>query len=216
MQTLNPLHESYGAQYYDAASAKIITAHPHDLYYYTTYIGRHTIDVARGDSVYYLADDQAHVFVARGPTSIVSQHVATVIRGYVSDAKSCEITLATHLPYINGCSSKQLFAPTRPGDPTWQMLHLPRYTSEQAHHIHPTVRVVYVLKGHGLSVVGMKDHHHVQELKPGTVAIFERMCPHHFVTEDAELTVLPLHIFSSIGAIEHNHPMYHGTFRIGE
>jgi len=42
------------------------------------------------------------------------------------------------------------------------------------------------------------------------------MCPHHFETGPDPLVCLPLHIFSSTGSRELDHPMVHGTHLIEE
>lgn len=125
--------------------------------------------------------------------------------------KSCEIVTKTNLPYVNGCSTKQVFAPDRLGDPTLQILDIPPFSSEQAHHIHSTVRIAYVISGTGRSIVGMNDKNVCEDLYPGKVVILDKMCPHHFDTNSEHLIFLPLHIFSSIGALENNHPMFNGT-----
>ena len=78
-----------------------------------------------------------------------------MIRGYRTENKSVELGTNTVLPYVNGCSTRQVFPPDRAGDPTLQLLKIPPHSSEQAHHIHSTVRVVYVLEGWGHSIVGM-------------------------------------------------------------
>lgn len=100
------------------------------------------------------------------------------------------------------------------GDPTLQLLYIPPYTSEQTHHIHSTSRVVYCLEGSGYSIVGMKGHSIKTTLKVGMVIILEEMTPHHFETENESLKVIPLHIYSSIGSLEFNHPMFNGTHNI--
>jgi mannose-6-phosphate isomerase-like protein (cupin superfamily) len=135
------------------------------------------------------------------------------IFGYTPESRSSTFGKFTDLPYINGCSSKQLINPVRPGDPTWQMLYIPPFTSEQAHHIHSTARVVYVHSGKGLSHVGSAGNTTQHVLQPGMVVVLDKMIPHHFSTTDEPLVVLPLHIFSSTTE-EHDHPMFRGTYRI--
>jgi mannose-6-phosphate isomerase-like protein (cupin superfamily) len=74
---------------------------------------------------------------------------------------------------------------------------------------------VLVLEGRGKSVVGLESTISERELKPGTVCVFEPMCPHHFETPFGEpLTVAPLHVYSAVPHLETNHPMFNGTFRI--
>ena len=45
----------------------------------------------------------------------------------------------------------------------------------------------------------------------GKVCILDKMCPHHFETDDKPLVVIPLHVWSSVGPSETNHPMFNGT-----
>lgn len=54
----------------------------------------------------------------------------------------------------------------------------------------------------------------IEELIPGKTVILQKMCPHHFETDSEHLIVLPLHVFSSIGRAEENHPMFNGTHLI--
>ncbi|OYD89390.1 hypothetical protein CDG76_35185 [Nostoc sp. 'Peltigera membranacea cyanobiont' 210A] len=201
----------YGVQYYETGTSSVVNASTDDLYFYTTYIGVHEIVVERGDCVYFLDKQKTTAYLNRGSIMVRSPHIATVIRGYMPEDKSSTLVTRTNLPYVNGCSTKQVFPPDRLGDPTLQILDIPPYSSEQAHHIHSTVRVAYILSGHGRSIVGMRDHTTSEALYPGKVAILQKMCPHHFETDDEHLIVLSLHVFSSVGAIEQNHPMFNGT-----
>jgi mannose-6-phosphate isomerase-like protein (cupin superfamily) len=201
----------YGVRYFGSQSRAQIEASSTNLYYYQSFIGPHEVAVETGDCVYYLADDARTAVQRRGPTHVVSRHLATVIRGYMPEDKSTTLQQGTTLPYVNGCSTKQLFPPERPGDPTLQLLYMPPYTSEQVHHIHSTVRVVYVVSGRGVSVVGLGDHCVTHKLSHGMVCVLEPMCPHHFETGSEPLLCMPLHIFSSTGKPELDHPMLHGT-----
>lgn len=209
------LEESFGVRYLEPEVKALIRAREDDLYDYTVYAGAHAIELERGDCVFWLGDDRDEAHLRRGPATIQSRWLATVIRGYMPENKSSGLQTRTNLPYVNGCSTRQVFPPERLGDPTLQLLDMPPYASEQAHHIHSTVRVVYVLRGSGRCIVGMNDRQVVRPLIPGQIVIFEKMCPHHFETDDEHLIVLPLHVFSSVGALEHSHPMFNGTYRVG-
>ena len=185
-----------------------------DLYHYQCYVGEYEIEVENGDSVWYLDVDNNIVKVSKGPKRIHSKTLATVIRGYQSPEKSNSLVDSTNLPYVNGCSTRQLIHAERLGDPTCQLLQIPPGSKEQSHHIHSTARVVYVLSGRGWSVVGMEEKSEAVQLLPGMVAIFDPMTPHHFETEassEEPLIAIPLHIFSSPGGVEYNHPMFNGT-----
>ena len=92
------------------------------------------------------------------------------------------------------------------------MLYIPPFTSEQAHHIHSTSRIVYVLAGKGKSIVGQSKSTKTFDLIPGQVLVLDKMIPHHFSTGKEGLIVLPLHVFSSISQ-EFDHPMFNGTHR---
>lgn len=208
------LAEVFGLRLFAPGSHGVVEARPTNLYHYRAFIGAHDVAVELGDCVYTLGDDGRSASLRRGPARITSRHLATVLRGYMPEDRSTTIHQGTTLPYVNGCSTKQLFPPDRPGDPTLQLLHMPPHTTEQVHHIHSTARVVYVLAGRGVSVVGIGNHTVTHELCPGTVCILEPMCPHHFETAADFLLCTPLHIFSSTGRQELEHPMRHGTHLI--
>jgi mannose-6-phosphate isomerase-like protein (cupin superfamily) len=208
------LAEIFGARYFRPESRAIVEARSTNLYYYKAFIGFQDVAVEAGDCVYYIGNDGQSASLRRGPTRVESRHLATVIRGYMPEDKSTTIHQGTTLPYVNGCSTKQLFPPERPGDPTLQLLYMPPYTAEQAHHVHSTVRVVYVLSGRGTSVVGIGSHTVTNELSQGMVCLLEPMCPHHFETGSEPLLCAPLHIFSSTGRGELDHPMAQGTHLI--
>lgn len=184
-----------------------------DHYAFKVYHGRYQIEVEAGDSVVWLHNDRKTAAWDPGPTIIDSQYYAVVLRGYQCGTKTNRINQHVNLPYVNGCASRQIFPPERQGDPTLQLLTIPPYTSEQVHHIHATPRVVYVMSGHGYSIVGQSEHCEEVKLIPGMTCVLDPMSPHHFRTEDSFLTVLPLHVFSST-ALERNHPMFLGTLEV--
>ena len=180
-----------------------------DLYSYTVDCSGSEINIEEGDSAWWIEGFNAHI--RRGPDTVETKEAVTIIRGYAGRDQTVDIRGGTNLPYINGCSSEQIFPPVRPGDPTMQMLHIPPHAKEQAHHIHATARVVIVLEGSGKSVVGM-DGAEVIDLKPGMVIVLDRMIPHHFETQDEALLVAPIHIWSST-PMEQGHPMVYGTIK---
>jgi len=202
--------KKYGAHYFAAGEAQTNYSRPNDLYCYSAFMGEHEITVLMGDSIIYVDGETAHW--KSGPVTVYSKQFAVVLRGYQCGAKSCALTENVNLPYVNGCATRQIFPPERIGDPTFQQLTIPPYTSEQVHHIHPTARVVYVLSGRGYSIVGQSTNTEETELLPGMTCILDPMAPHHFRTEDNFLTVLPVHVFSSTPkSMEQNHPMFNGT-----
>lgn len=183
-----------------------------DLYQYTVYIGNHTIKTNKYSSYWYVKDSLAVCETGSG-NSIVTDTFCVEIYGYTPETRYTSFSRGTDLPYVNGCSTKQLIPAVRQGDPTLQMLLIPSYTSEQLHHIHSTPRVVYVLKGTGYSIMGTENNTATYELNEGDVVILDKMVPHHFETKESSLVVLPLHIFSST-PLEHDHPMFNGTHKV--
>lgn len=217
--TIEEIQSMYGVKYYHTSTPIIHESSSEQTYYFKTFVGlsKGHIEVEFGDSVYFFSDDLKHGILKRGPCKINSMHCATIIRGYMPSEITVSLEGTTVLPYVNGCSTRQLMAPPRPGDPTLQFLKIPAYSAEQAHHIHSTVRVVYVLEGKGKSIVGMEGKTIEQDLVPGTVCILDPMCPHHFETPYGQhIKVVPLHIFSSVGSIETLHPMFNGTYMMNQ
>lgn len=205
----------FGAHYFSLDKPQTFEVDHQQLYFFRTFIGNHDIKVELGDCIYYFDEHLERAEIKKGPCTVSTKHLATVIRGYMHPDASASLEGVTTLPYVNGCSTKQVFPPLRPGDPTLQYLKMPPCSKEQEHHIHSTFRVVLILKGKGKSIVGMGSGNIETELVPGSVCILEPMCPHHFETyPGGHLEAVPLHIFTSIGAGEKNHPMFNGTVAI--
>ncbi|MCC6217357.1 MAG: cupin domain-containing protein [Polyangiaceae bacterium] len=204
----------YGAHYRASGERAVVAAPPSHSYHFTTYLGEYAVTVEAGDCCYFLETGARGRPVARrvrGPATVQSLRWATIVRGFTPPDASIDLDGGTVLPYVNGCSTKQLFPPPRPGDPTLQYLLIPPCSAEQAHHIHATVRVVYVLEGRGVSVVGMERKRAKRVLEPGMLVVLDPMCPHHFETPQGEwLHVVPLHVWSSTPH-EPVHPMSVGT-----
>jgi mannose-6-phosphate isomerase-like protein (cupin superfamily) len=202
----------FGAHYFQTKSPSIYESDTNQLYFFKSFIGKHIIEVETGDCIYFFDKNLKFAQVKKGPCKIESIHLATIVRGYMHPEASISMEGVTTLPYVNGCSTKQLFPPLRLGDPTLQYLKMPAFTKEQEHHIHSTFRVVLILEGSGKSIVGIENKNIITKLEPGSVCILEPMCPHHFETDtEKPLIAVPLHVFSSIGSIEKNHPMFNGT-----
>ncbi len=184
---------------------------PSDLYSYAVFTGKWDLEVSNRDSLWYLHDNS----VSNVSDCIVtSTTLGIIIYGYKPFNRTTEINTNTTLPYINGCSTTQLLPAIRKGDPTFQLLKIPPYSKEQAHHIHSTARIVYVYSGSGKSIIGQAGNSTEVPLNEGDTLILDKMVPHHFETKDSTLIVLPLHIFSSIGKGEFDHPMYSGTHEV--
>ena len=205
--------EKFGAEFYTTNKTSYTTSRTQDLYHFTLYTGKKKIEIDNGDCVFYTQSNIAKV--STGPTSIESNEFAVVIRGYKPPQKKAEIGNLTTLPFINGCSTRQIFAPERIGDPTLQLLSLPPHSSEQAHHMHTTARVAKVISGTGTCVIGLEKSSYSKKLEPGTIIVIHPMCPHNFETKEDGLLVMPLHIFSSApGSLEFNHPMFNGSHHV--
>jgi quercetin dioxygenase-like cupin family protein len=198
---------------FSSTNSSTYDSKPTDLYQYKVYIGEQTVPTNHLSSYWYV-DGNTVVSKTGDGLSIDSTKMCVEIYGYTPEHRTSTFSRGTDLPYINGCSTKQLIPPVRPGDPTFQMLCIPPYTSEQAHHIHATPRIVYVAQGEGKSIVGTPENMTEYKLTPGAVVILDKMTPHHFKTTDKELIVLPIHIFSSIHSAEFDHPMYNGTHKV--
>jgi quercetin dioxygenase-like cupin family protein len=197
----------------NSSQSKIVDCGESELYQHKIYIGNHNIVTSKRNSYWYI--DDTTVYCKSGDDGILaSKKMCVEIFGYTPENKSSTFNKGSELPYINGCSTKQLINTVRPGDPTFQLLYIPKGTSEQAHHIHATARIVYVAKGSGQSIVGTSDSNETYDLNEGDVIILGKMVPHHFKTIDDSLMVLPMHIFSSIGSEEFNHPMFNGTHTV--
>lgn len=206
-------NERYGAHYWNGSEVDVYESPVEDLYRYTAYIGKHDLpSIERGGSHIMLSSDTSRAIWSARTDTQTSDHIAVHFPAYQCGDKQMTVNQRVNLPYINGCATRQLFAPERIGDPTFQQLTMPPFTSEQAHHIHPTARVVYVLKGQGWSIVGQEGDDEETELVSGMTCVLDPMCPHHFRTESTPLTVLPVHVFSSTPeGMESNHPMFNGT-----
>jgi quercetin dioxygenase-like cupin family protein len=185
-----------------------------ELYQHRIYIGQHAVTESSRNSYWYVDNDTVVSKTGVDGLIINSSSMCVEIYGYTPETRTSTYSRGTDLPYINGCSTKQLITPVRPGDPTFQMLYIPKGVSEQEHHIHATARIVYVARGRGKSVVGTLGNSTVYDLNEGDIIVLGKMIPHHFETSDSDLLVLPLHIFSSIASEEFNHPMYNGTHRV--
>ncbi len=73
--------------------------------------------------------------------------------------------------------------------------------------------MVYVLSGSGTAVSGVGSNIEKHKLVEGETLILHAMEPHHFETDDQDLIVVPMHIWSSTND-EFNHPMMLGTHAV--
>jgi mannose-6-phosphate isomerase-like protein (cupin superfamily) len=199
-------------KYNSILDTKIMRQDHRDLYTYTVYTGGHRVPKNPNQSVWWI--DGSMVRSQTNYDGVWSPEMAVTIDGYTPWARTSEINHWATLPYIDGCATTQLLPPIRNGDPTWQMLYMHPYSSEQAHHIHSTARIVYVHSGYGECIYGTPENEQTMTLEPGDVLILDKMQPHHFITYENPLVALPLHVWSSVGKEEFNHPMFNGTHEV--
>lgn len=190
-------------------TVEVINSTPHDLYQYRCFVKSQPVFTDSRCSYWYLNAKEVGCFTGDGSV-FEDFEVCVEILGYTPETRTSSYSRGTDLPYLNGCSTKQLIPATRQGDPTWQMLAMSPCTTEQKHHVHSTARIVYVASGSGESIVGMPGAQEVFNLEPGMVLVLPKMEPHHFTSGNQGLIVIPLHVFSS-GSNEFNHPMFNGT-----
>ena len=208
----------YRVQYFKKGVRAHYVAPEDHTYHFEAYVGHwEEVEVPLGGSAVYLNEGAKEAIRRRGPCTIESHHMCTVIPGFKPPNMTKSLEGLTVLPYVNGCSTKQIFPPERAGDPTLQYLNIPANSAEQAHHIHSTVRVVYIHSGRGLSIVGMDEDTYAADLLPGMVCILDPMVPHHFETPYGEpLICVPFQVVSTVPGVESNHPMFNGTFLTGQ
>ena len=116
------------------------------------------------------------------------------------------------LRYIDGCTDSVLVAPIRRGDPCLNLLHLPAGTL-QTNHVHPSVRVGLVVRGHGRCVLSGGVAEGVETLAPGTVFLLAPDTVHRFETDaDEALLLMAWHPDSDTGPTDDDHPMLNRTF----
>ena len=210
----------YLPHHFPAGQRAIFSSRDSEMYGFKVLIGKHEdIELEEFDSAWLYEEETGirsggmYGRSGRGPCVINSGYCCTIVRGYApQDRTACIST--TNLPYVNGCSTESLLPPIRLGDPTMQILYMPPNSSEQQHHIHSTVRVVFILEGSATNVYGMGVEKTIP-LNRGDVLILDKILPHHFVTKDEPLVCSPFHVWSSVGAAEHNHPMFNGTHMTG-
>lgn len=185
---------------------------PSDLYQYKCFIKSQSILTNDKCSYWYINDKEVGCFTGNNQ-EFNNFELCVEILGYTPETRTSTYSRGTDLPYLNGCSTKQLIPANRLGDPTWQLLNMSPNSTEQKHHIHSTARIVYVLKGNGKSIIGNENDFCEFDLNPGDVLILPKMEAHHFESGENGLIVAPLHIFSS-NRDEFNHPMFNGTYLV--
>jgi quercetin dioxygenase-like cupin family protein len=116
------------------------------------------------------------------------------------------------LCYIDGCSDSLLIYPPRQGDPSLNALFFPQGI-EQSFHIHPSIRLGVVAKGHGFSCIQTTYGEKRIELKEGDLFCIEERELHRFVTtHQSGMVVVPYHPDGDWGPTDHNHTMLNRTY----
>lgn len=206
----------WGAWLIGAGKTADLRSGPCEPYSYDLAVGKPLgVPMDPRDSLWLLSDRAVGVnvgqIVADLDGHMAFKHGASVLlRGYRHPRTLVFPESATVRPYVNGCSTRELIAPARPGDPTIQQLRIPPHSSEQAHHTHSTARIVYVADGTGAAVIGMGDGIAYVPLRKGDVMVLDPFCPHHFETGPNWLEVYPLHVWSA-SREEADHAMMRGT-----
>jgi mannose-6-phosphate isomerase-like protein (cupin superfamily) len=110
------------------------------------------------------------------------------------------------LRYIDGCTDSLLLAPPVLGDPCFNHLHIPAWTTQTRHH-HPSVRIGMIVRGAGRCVTDASEF----ALTPGLVFMLEADLPHHFCAETESLDVVVYHPETDTGPTDEDHPMRNRT-----
>jgi quercetin dioxygenase-like cupin family protein len=116
-------------------------------------------------------------------------------------------TIHGDLSYIDGCSNTNVINPPRNGDPCLNYLYFPKGIN-QSFHAHPSLRVGFVLHGHGTAWIENDKH----ELNAGDVFILDRMVTHRFSTDDSPMSLIAFHPDSEDGPRDEGNPMKSRTY----
>jgi hypothetical protein len=116
------------------------------------------------------------------------------------------------LCYIDTCSDSLLIYPPRLGDPSLSVLYFPEDTN-QAFHIHPSIRIGVVASGNGISCIKNNGVEQENMLQKGDMfCIIEREV-HRFRTEGEGMVVIAFHPDGDWGPTDHNHTMLNRTYK---
>ena len=116
------------------------------------------------------------------------------------------------LSYIDGCSNSNLIDPDRNGDPCLNYLYFP-HGIDQTFHIHPSVRIGYVIHGEGHADFYDTDGNITSKvLKSGDTFVLDRFCQHRFRTTRLTMSILVFHPDSEDGPRDEHNPMKTRTY----
>ncbi len=111
------------------------------------------------------------------------------------------------LVYIDGCKDTLLISPPRIGDPCLNALYFPEGT-DQTFHIHPSIRLGYVLRGSGIASSESGE----EILNTGDAFCIEANERHRFKTSSSSMVVIAYHPESDWGPSDEKHPMINRTY----
>lgn len=125
------------------------------------------------------------------------------------EQKFCNFDAKTpgHLSYIDGCSNTNLIDPPRNGDPCLNYLYFP-VGINQTFHTHPSVRIGFVLEGHGVATMNDRE----VDLKAGDVFVLDRHANHRFRTTTSMMSLAVFHPDSEDGPRDEHNPMKTRTY----
>ncbi len=122
---------------------------------------------------------------------------------------AAEVESQGRLVYIDGCKDTLLISPPRIGDPCLNALYFPAKT-DQTFHTHPSIRLGYVLRGHGIA----SSNEGEQMLNTGDTFCIEADERHRFKTLDSSMVVIAYHPESDWGPTDEKHPMINRTYYV--
>lgn len=115
------------------------------------------------------------------------------------------------LAYIDNSRASILVSPARVGDPVLNLLVFPP-NIEQSSHLHPSLRLGLVIKGHGQCRMERESI----PLEVGTVFALEAGQIHGFNSGSEGLSVIAYHPDSDVGPTDEVHPMKSRTYLVNE
>ena len=111
------------------------------------------------------------------------------------------------LSYVDGCSDTILAYPARSGDPSLNFLYIPSHV-QQTSHLHPTLRLGFVVDGEGLAETISGEH----ALKKGDSFYIQEHEIHRFKTSNQSLSVVAFHPEGDFGPKDNDHMMINRSY----
>ena len=147
------------------------------------------------------------------PTIIVESYLMLICRlGYKCQDTFGWIENQGRLSYIDGCTDSLLIYPPRKGDPSMNLLYFPPGI-EQTRHLHPSIRLGCVIRGHGYSDLWQDGEIKSNELNVGDHFCLSENELHRFRTLGNEsMTVIAWHPDGDWGPTDQDHIMLNRTY----